>query len=140
MTDTTVAPPRARGRTPGASRRRGRAAAARSLHAFLIVIALIWLFPLLWRSTTRSATTTTPPKHGYLSFGGFTFDNYTDAWEQGDFAQYFLNSLIITVPAVLLTLFLASWSAFVLARFCWRFNLMLLGFFMAATCCRSRRC
>jgi ABC-type glycerol-3-phosphate transport system permease component len=43
-----------------------------------------------------------------------------------------LNSLIITVPAVLLTLFLASCVAFVVARFGFRFNLILLGLFTAA--------
>ena len=36
------------------------------------------------------------------------------AWQQADFAQHFLNSSIITVPAVLLTLFCRrSW------RSCW---------------------
>ncbi len=43
-----------------------------------------------------------------------------------------MNSLIITVPAVLITLFLASLVAFVLARFSYRFNLALLGVFLAA--------
>ena len=43
-----------------------------------------------------------------MSLGGFTFQNYVNAWEQGDFTRHFLNSLLITVPAVLLTLFLAS--------------------------------
>ena len=36
------------------------------------------------------------------------------------------------MPAVLLTLFLASLVAFVLARFSYRFNLTLLGVFLAA--------
>jgi multiple sugar transport system permease protein len=38
----------------------------------------------------------------------------------------------ITVPAVILTLLLASMVGFVLARFSWRFNLVLLGLFTAA--------
>ena len=37
------------------------------------------------------------------------------------------NSLLITIPAVALTLFLSSLIAFVLARFSYRFNLTLLG-------------
>ncbi len=55
-----------------------------------------------------------------------------EAWDRGDFGEGFLNSLIITVPAVVLTLFLASCTAFVLARFSYRFNLTLLGVFLAA--------
>ena len=40
--------------------------------------------------------------------------------------------MIITVPAVLLTLLLASAMAFVLARFSFKLNLTLLGVFLAA--------
>jgi multiple sugar transport system permease protein len=71
-------------------------------------------------------------EHGYASFGGFTLDNYFNAWEQGDFGIHFWNSVLITVPAVLITLLLASGMAFVLARFSFKLNLALLGFFLAA--------
>jgi multiple sugar transport system permease protein len=46
--------------------------------------------------------------------------------------KHFLNSLYITAPAVLLTLFLSSMAAFVIARFNWRFNIIMLGLFTAA--------
>ncbi len=70
-------------------------------------------------------------QYGYLSFGGFTLDNYVTAWTTGEFARKFLNSAIITIPAVTLTLFLASLVAFVLARFSWKFNIVMLGAFTA---------
>ena len=74
--------------------------------------------------------------HGHprlrVSFGGFTLQNYVNAWNQGDFGLHFWNSAVITVPAVVLTLFLASCMAFVLARFSFRFNLTLLAVFLAA--------
>jgi len=102
------------------------------LYVFLIVLSLVWLFPVVWAilSSLRSYNYTS--EHGYVSFGGFTFDNYKSAWEQGDFGQHFLNSLYITVPAVVATLFLASCVGFVLARFRFRFSLPLLLFFVAA--------
>ena len=102
------------------------------LQLFLVVTALLWLFPLLWalfNSLRDYAYTST---NGYASFGGFTLKNYADAWERGNFAHTFLNSVYITVPAVLLTLFLASCMAFVLARFSFKLNLSLLGLFVAA--------
>ena len=71
-------------------------------------------------------------QHGYVSFGGFTLQNYVNAWQQADFGRTLLNSAIITIPAVLLTLFLSSCIAFVVARFSFRFNLVLLGVFTAA--------
>jgi multiple sugar transport system permease protein len=98
----------------------------------MAVLAVLWLFPLLWAVINSFREYTYTQTHGYLSFGGWTFDNYQQAWEQGQFGLHFKNSLIITVPGVLLTLFLASTVAFVLARFSFRLNLALLGFFLAA--------
>ena len=98
----------------------------------MFVLAIIWLFPLLWAVFNSFRQYTYTQAHGYLSFGGWTLDNYRQAWEQGQFGLHFKNSLIITVPAVLLTLLLASMVGFVLARFSFRLNLALLGFFLAA--------
>jgi multiple sugar transport system permease protein len=102
------------------------------LRAFLIVTALVWLFPVLWAALNSFRDYAYTSVHGYASLGGFTLQNYINAWQQGNFTRHFLNSLIITVPAVLLTLFIASCVAFVLARFSFRFNLALLGLFVAA--------
>jgi multiple sugar transport system permease protein len=118
---------------PGAAPARRRRSRARvALQVFLVVMALGWLFPVAWavyNSVRDYAFTAT---HGYVSFGGFTVRNYVEAWQQGNFAHTFLNSLIITVPSVALTLFLASCVAFVLARFSFRLNLTLLALFTAA--------
>ncbi len=98
----------------------------------LTIISLIWLFPLLLALVNSFRDYAYTAQNGYMSWGGFTLDNYKNAWEQGDFGLHFWNSLIITVPAVVLTLFLSACVAFVVARFSWKFNLALLGFFMAA--------
>ncbi|KQW47529.1 ABC transporter permease [Nocardioides sp. Root1257] len=98
----------------------------------MAVLALLWLFPLLWAVLSSFRDYAYTQAHGYLSFGGWTFDNYQRVWRDADLGKYFLNSLIITVPAVLLTLFLSSLAAFVLARFSYRFNLAMLGIFLAA--------
>jgi multiple sugar transport system permease protein len=102
------------------------------LHVFLLVTALIWLFPLLWALVSSLRDYAYTSTHGYFSFGGFTIKNYVDAWERGNFTRTFLNSVYITVPAVILTLFLASCVAFVLSRFSFKLNLSLLGLFVAA--------
>ncbi|MGN6300564.1 MAG: carbohydrate ABC transporter permease [Angustibacter sp.] len=102
------------------------------LYAFLTVMALTWLFPVLWALFNSFRNYDYTSTHGYVSLGGFTLDNYTNAWRQGDFTQHFLNSVIITVPSVLITLLLASCVAFVVARFSFWFNLPLLVMFTAA--------
>jgi len=102
------------------------------LHVFLCIVALSWLFPLGWAVLNSFRDYAYTAIHGYVSFGGFTLQNYVNAWTQGDFGLHFWNSAVITVPAVVLTLFLASSMAFVLARFSFRFNLTLLAVFLAA--------
>lgn len=102
------------------------------LHIFLLGSALLWLFPLLWAALNSLRDYSYTSEHGYLSFGGFTFDNYVKAWEQGGFDKSFLNSAIITISAVAATLMLSSCAAFVLARFSFRFNFTMLALFVSA--------
>jgi multiple sugar transport system permease protein len=123
-------PAAAAGSAP-ANRRRVRPARV-VLHVFLLITALVWLFPVAWAVLNSFRDYQFTSKNGYVSIGGWTLDNYTNAWARADFTLHFLNSLVITVPAVLLTLFLASNVAFVIARFSWRLNLVLLGLFTAA--------
>lgn len=102
------------------------------LHAFLILLSLTWLFPLVWAVYNSFRDYGYTVEHGYVSVGGYTFDNYINAWRQGGFGQSFLNSAIITISAVLLTLILSAAMAFVLARFSFKLNLTLLAVFLAA--------
>jgi multiple sugar transport system permease protein len=109
------------------NRRRGTVATV-----VMFVLAVVWLFPLLWSAYNSFRDYSFTQTNGYLSFGGWTLDNYSEAWNRGNFGLHFKNSLIITVPAVALTLFLSSLVGFVLSRFSYRFNLTLLGIFLAA--------
>jgi len=131
MSATVTAPPKSAGRAAPqpAARPHGRRTL---MHTFLIVISIVWLFPIFYAVLSSLRTYAYTQEHGYLSFGGWTFKNYTNAWQQADFTKHFINTLYITVPAVLLTLFLSSCMGFVLSRFSFRFNLTLLGIFLAA--------
>ena len=105
------------------------------LQAFLIAMSLIWLLPLLWALYTsfRPYEDTAGDPRGYVSIGGaYNLDNYISAWTQGELPKYFLNTVIIMVPAVILVLFLASMMAFTVSRYSWRLNLILLMVFTAA--------
>lgn len=101
-------------------------------HIFLTVMAVMWLIPLGWSLYTALRPKADTDKYGYFSFGGtFNFDNFIQAWTQGGFSKYLLNSVIITVPSVLLTLFFASMMAFAVSRVSWKFNITLLIMFTA---------
>ena len=127
---TTVGKATTKERGPGGgvlNRRRGSVATV-----IMLVLAIVWLFPLLWSLYNSFRDYSYTQTNGYLSFGGWTVENYKEAWTRGNFGLHLKNSLLITVPAVALTLFLSSLVAFVLARFSYRFNLTLLGVFLAA--------
>jgi multiple sugar transport system permease protein len=101
-------------------------------HLFLIVMAAIWLVPLLWTLYTSLRPKATTDKYGYWSLHGpYNLTNFSDAWTQGNLPTYFVNSIYITVPAVLLTLGLASMMAFAVSRVVWKFNVTLLIMFTA---------
>jgi multiple sugar transport system permease protein len=102
------------------------------LYGLLTFLSLAWLFPLAYALMQSFRDYQYTSVNGYVSLGGWTLDNYTEAWERGNFAQGFVNSLIITVPAVLLTLMLASMFAFVLSRYSFALNLTFLALFTAA--------
>jgi multiple sugar transport system permease protein len=103
------------------------------LHLFLISMALIWIFPLAWTVYTSFRPYSETLVRGYVSFppDGLTLDNYTKAFNQGQMPMFFLNTLIIIVPAIIVVLFLASAIAFAVSRFSFRFNLALLMLFTA---------
>lgn len=113
------------------SRRRPWTRERVATQVFLALVTLLWLIPLVYAVLASLRDYQFTAQYGYFSFGGFTIDNYVDAWTQGEFSRKFINSAIITIPAVLLTLFLASMVAFVIARFSWTLNLVLLGAFTA---------
>jgi multiple sugar transport system permease protein len=116
-----------------AAERRGLRWPRIRLHAFLILCALLWLVPVVWTLYTSLRPYAATAEHGYVSFSGpFNFDNYSQAWSQANMPHYFLNSLIITVPAVVITLFFAACIGFVVTKLSWRFNVVLLIVFVAA--------
>jgi multiple sugar transport system permease protein len=103
------------------------------LHVFLIFMAVLWLAPVVWTLYTSLRPYSDTAERGYVSLPGeISFSNYSNAWTQGEIPHYFLNSLLITVPALVITLFFASCVAFVVSRLSFRFNVTLLIVFLAA--------
>jgi multiple sugar transport system permease protein len=115
-----------------ARRRRPLRPARVVLHAFLILAMLGFLAPLalaLYASLRPYAETA---ERGYFSLPRkLTLDYYVQVWEQAELPKYFLNTLWVAVPAVILTLFLASFVAFCIVRLKVRGGLTLLVLFTA---------
>jgi multiple sugar transport system permease protein len=120
----------ATGAVPPRRRRVKRSRVA--LHAFLIVVCSIWIFPLLWAVYISLRPLGDTALHGDFSLPStLNFQNFIDAWTQANLPYYYLNTLIVAVPAVIITLFLSSMLAFALTRAASRFNLFMLLLFTA---------
>lgn len=127
MSTTTAAPASTSVGAPGKLKRPHY-----GTHIFLLAMAVMWLIPLVWTIYTSLRPYADTVQYGYFSFGGsYSFANYATAWEQAGLAKYFVNSAIITIPTVALTLLFASLMAFAVSRFSWRFNVTLLIMFTA---------
>ena len=102
------------------------------ISAFIGFFALVWMLPILWTFWTSLR-----PYNDVISYGVFSrphhldFANYINAFREMRIFRYFLNTLYVTAPAVVLTLFLGSLIAFVVSRYSFRFNLSLLLLFTA---------
>ena len=102
------------------------------LHVFLVLTCLMTLAPLLWAVYASLRTYDDTARNGYFSLPeSLTLDNFSNAWNTGDLPHYYLNTFVITLPAVILTLLFSSMVAFGVSRFSFRFNLALLMLFTA---------
>ena len=108
--------------------RTGRVAA----HLFMIVMVLLWIVPVLFALYVALRPEQETNRLGYVSIAHkLTFSNFSTAWHQGQIWHFFVNSVWITVPAVLITLLLASCVAYVVSRLSFTFNIALLVIFTA---------
>jgi raffinose/stachyose/melibiose transport system permease protein len=93
----------------------------------LLVFALIWVAPFVFIIFTSLKTKAEVTSSGaFMPPVQFAFENYSSAWNRGNFANAFLNSVIITVIKVPLGLILSAMAAYALAKIKLRFNKLLL--------------
>ncbi|MGW7721106.1 carbohydrate ABC transporter permease [Streptomyces chartreusis] len=97
--------------------RRKRAATA-GFHLSAGALALLWLLPIALVVVTSLRSFDDIAANGLGSRPhSFTLDNFNLAWVDGGQQQALINSLIVTVPCVLVTLALAAMAAFALSRY-----------------------
>ncbi|HEY7937542.1 MAG TPA: carbohydrate ABC transporter permease [Candidatus Limnocylindrales bacterium] len=108
--------------------RKGRVA----LHAFLITMSVVWLWPLAWALLNALRPLSDTIKNGSWSWPTtLNLNNFINGFQQANLGYYYLNTLIVVVPAVLIVLLVASLVAFALTRVRSRVNLFLLLMFTA---------
>jgi multiple sugar transport system permease protein len=98
----------------------------------LAFMSLAWIFPILWTLYQSLRPYGDVLRNGYVSWPQhINLHNYWAALVQSEMWKYFINSAEVAIPAVFLTLFLASMVAFVVSRYSFKFNVALLMIFTA---------
>jgi multiple sugar transport system permease protein len=99
---------------------------------FMTVMTLLWITPIVFALYVALRPISETNKLGYVSLPHhLTLSNFADAWTQSGMWKFFLNSVYVTVPTVLLALFLASCVAYVVSRLSFKWNIPLLILFTA---------
>ncbi|MFH8619387.1 carbohydrate ABC transporter permease [Streptomyces sp. NPDC017979] len=132
---TATAPPspaRDTAAAPAPHRRRRVRPGRLGVHAFLATVSLAFLAPLLLAVYASLRPYDETSEHGYFSFPKkLSFDYYRQAFSDSGMTKYFVNTLLIAVPGVVVTLFFASFVAFAVARLSMRGSTVLLMLFTA---------
>src|SRR5690606_39264568 len=71
--------------------------------AVLALAAFVWIYPFLWMASASLKTS------GEIFSGGLglipevlKWENYSRAWDDGNFKTYLLNTVIVTVATVII--------------------------------------
>ncbi len=100
------------------------------IYVALILFAIVNLYPILWMVINSFKT----EQEFSLNKLGFPkvlqFHNYVDAWHTANFGQFFLNSVVVSVVAVIITVLFGALAAFFLSRFDFKLSGLIYGFFI----------
>ena len=84
---------------------------------FATLLTALWLLPIVASVLTSFKTLEELNKGEYWTMPSqWSLANYREAFVQGGFTKYFLNSMIVTLPAVAGILFLSSLGGYALAK------------------------
>lgn len=96
------------------------------------LLTALWLVPIIAAVVTSLRTYDDILLNGFWSMPRvWTLENFAEAWNRGGLSHYLPNSFIITIPAMIATLFLSSLGGYALARFKFRGNRLILFIFVA---------
>jgi ABC-type glycerol-3-phosphate transport system permease component len=118
------------------SRRRGSELIGGGIGA-LLGRAILWIwsgltiFSFIWVGITSLKTNREFFKDIWSFPQVAQWDNYARAWKVAKLGEYFLNSIVVTGATVVVLLLVGSMAAYILSRFSFRLNRVILYFFLA---------
>jgi len=85
---------------------------------FLTAICAVWIYPFLWTVSASLKSQQEIFTSGLnLIPKSWLFENYQRAWVTANFSTYMVNTIIVTVATVILTITVTSLAGYVLGRY-----------------------
>jgi raffinose/stachyose/melibiose transport system permease protein len=101
--------------------RAGRLTRSTLVKILIAVILLIEIYPLFWILTSSFKTQDEFVNQPLWSLPStFQWENYVDAWTTGSLGRNALNSVIVTVPSLILIIILGAAAGFALEVMIWK--------------------
>ena len=99
-------------------------------YGILILFALYVLVPFMWVIFTALKSNLEIAQEPLGPPPNWRFENLAQAWNQGKFSRYFVNSVIVTVPIVILVVSLSCLAGYGLARLKMPGRMLIFYFFL----------
>lgn len=100
-------------------------------HGFLIIWAVLVVFPLLWTIFSSLKSDREIFTSPWKLPSALHFNNFVRAWNGANIGRYFLNTAAVVAGGVFLTLVLSSMVSYVLARYTFPGNRLVYYLFVA---------
>ena len=102
-------------------------------YSVLIAYLIVVLYPMFWVLATSVKQDREIFLHPFSlpKLAQLQWSNYSNAWTQGHFGNYFLNSVVVSAVTVTATVLFAAMAAYALARFSFRGARPIFFYFLA---------
>lgn len=87
------------------------------IYLFLIFWSIVVVFPMIWVIVSSFKTDAEIFLSPWLPPAQLMWDNFVRAWSKANIGLFFMNTMIVLIPAIFFTLLFSAMAAYVLARY-----------------------
>ncbi|MBR1908948.1 MAG: carbohydrate ABC transporter permease [Lachnospiraceae bacterium] len=100
------------------------------IYVFLILLAIIYIVPLLWVLVTSLKNDSTLMLSPWAMPAKLEWSNYEFAWTKGHLGTAMLNSLIVCGSTLVISMIFGSMAAFAIAKLRWKLSKLTMYYFL----------
>ena len=100
------------------------------IYVFLILLAIIYIVPLLWVLITSHKNDSTLMLSPWAMPAKLEWSNYEFAWTKGHLGTAMLNSLIVCGSTLVISMVFGSMAAFAIAKLRWKLSKLTMYYFL----------